>query len=139
MVAVGVPLYVCAAASTPIAAGLIAGGVSPGAAMIFLLAGPATNLASLVVIRGEFGNRVFAGYLAALVAASIAFGAALDWLVSSVDLPEVPAHVHEATSPARVALTLVFLLWFVVSARRSRLIPRAWTALTRLGGRLSLR
>ena len=45
MMAVGIPAYVCAAASTPIAAGLIAGGVSPGAAMVFLLAGPATNVA----------------------------------------------------------------------------------------------
>jgi len=52
MLAVGIPLYICATASTPIAAALILKGVSPGAALVFLLAGPATNLASLTVLIG---------------------------------------------------------------------------------------
>jgi uncharacterized membrane protein YraQ (UPF0718 family) len=140
MVAIGVPLYVCAAASTPIAAGLIAGGVSPGAAMVFLLAGPATNIASLVVVRGEFGNRIFAGYLAALVLASVAFGALLDWLLGNVSVSAaMPAHIHGGESKPGMAFTLVFLLWTVVSAYRSRLLPRTWVAIARVAGRLSPR
>jgi hypothetical protein len=77
MVAIGIPMYVCAAASTPIAAGLIAGGVSPGAAMVFLLAGPATNVGSLVILRSEFGTRILAAYIAMIAASSIALGALL--------------------------------------------------------------
>ena len=50
MLAVGIPLYICATASTPIAAALILKGVSPGAALVFLLAGPATNVTSLTVL-----------------------------------------------------------------------------------------
>ncbi len=140
MVAIGVPLYVCAAASTPIAAGLIAGGVSPGAAMVFLLAGPATNIASLIVVRGEFGNRIFAGYLGALVLASVGAGALLDWVLGSASIPAAaPAHVHATGSRAAIAFTIVFLLWSVVSAYRSRLLPRTWVTITRAAGRLSPR
>ena len=57
MLAVGIPLYICATASTPIAAALILKGVSPGAALVFLLAGPATNIASLTVLTGVLGKR----------------------------------------------------------------------------------
>jgi uncharacterized protein len=140
MLAIGVPLYVCAAASTPIAAGLIAGGVSPGAAMVFLLAGPATNIASLIVVRGEFGNRIFAGYLAALVLVSVAFGAALDWLLGNARVPAAaPVHVHTAESRLGMVCTVAFLLWAVVSAYRSRLLPRTWVAIARVAGKLSPR
>ena len=55
MLAVGVPLYICASASTPIAAALILKGVSPGAALVFLLAGPATNMAALDRAAGGDG------------------------------------------------------------------------------------
>ena len=78
MLAVGIPLYICATASTPIAAALILKGVSPGAALVFLLAGPATNVASLTVLFGVLGKRAAAIYLAAIAACSIAFGLALD-------------------------------------------------------------
>jgi hypothetical protein len=78
MLAVGIPLYICATASTPIAAALILKGVSPGAALVFLLAGPATNIAALTVLVGVLGKRATAVYLAAIAVCSIAFGLALD-------------------------------------------------------------
>jgi uncharacterized protein len=56
MLALGVPMYICATASTPIAAALILKGVSPGAALVFLLAGPATNITSLTVLTGILGR-----------------------------------------------------------------------------------
>jgi uncharacterized membrane protein YraQ (UPF0718 family) len=80
MLAVGIPLYICATASTPIAAALILKGVSPGAALVFLLAGPATNLASLTVLVGILGKRATAIYLAAIAVMSVVFGLAVDWV-----------------------------------------------------------
>ncbi len=78
MLAVGIPLYICATASTPIAAALILKGVSPGAALVFLLAGPATNLASLTVLIGTLGKRATAIYLSSIAVCSIIFGLLVD-------------------------------------------------------------
>ncbi|HEX5131931.1 MAG TPA: SO_0444 family Cu/Zn efflux transporter [Candidatus Krumholzibacteria bacterium] len=134
MAAIGVPLYVCATASTPIAAGFIAGGISPGAAMVFLLAGPATNIASLVVLRAELGLRFLVTYLVSIIATSILLGAAFDLITASLSLPPVTAVLHtpEAASPWRLAATGVFLVCTVVSLIRTR-------ALQRLIGRFSAR
>ena len=77
-VVVGVPLYICASASTPIAAVLMAKGVSPGAALVFLLVGPATNLASLFVVGHRLGKRTAVIYLVSLVATALAIG----WIVN---------------------------------------------------------
>ena len=57
MVLIGIPLYICASASTPIAAALVAKGVSPGAALIFLMTGPATNTGTIAIIVSQFGTR----------------------------------------------------------------------------------
>jgi uncharacterized membrane protein YraQ (UPF0718 family) len=78
MLAVGIPLYICATASTPIAAALILKGVSPGAALVFLLAGPATNMASITVLLGTMGKRATAIYLAAIAVCSVLLGLAVD-------------------------------------------------------------
>jgi uncharacterized membrane protein YraQ (UPF0718 family) len=84
MLAVGIPLYICATASTPIAAALILKGVSPGAALVFLLAGPATNLAALTVLVGTLGKRATAIYLAAIAVCSVLFGLAVDQVYVSM-------------------------------------------------------
>jgi len=78
MLAVGIPLYICATASTPIAAALILKGVSPGAALVFLLAGPATNLASLTVLLGTLGKRATVIYLSSIAVCSVIFGLVVD-------------------------------------------------------------
>jgi hypothetical protein len=82
MLAVGVPLYICATASTPIAAALILKGVSPGAALVFLLAGPATNVTSLTVLVGVLGKRATGIYLSAIAVSSVLLGLLLDWVYS---------------------------------------------------------
>jgi len=78
MLAFGIPLYICATASTPIAAALILKGVSPGAALVFLLAGPATNLTSLTVLVGIIGKRATTIYLVSIAFMTVIFGLALD-------------------------------------------------------------
>ncbi len=84
LLALGVPLYMCASASTPIAAALLLKGISPGAALVFLLAGPATNASSVVLIARFFGRRFVGIYLVGVVAVALASGLALDLLVSKL-------------------------------------------------------
>jgi hypothetical protein len=86
MLAVGIPLYICATASTPIAAALILKGVSPGAALVFLLAGPATNMASLTVLAGTLGKRATAIYLASIAICAVAFGLIVDRVYTSLGI-----------------------------------------------------
>ena len=78
MLAVGIPLYICATASTPIAAALILKGISPGAALVFLMAGPATNITSLTVLVGTLGKRATVIYLGTIALSAILFGLAVD-------------------------------------------------------------
>lgn len=81
MLLVGVPMYICATASTPLAAALLLAGISPGTVLVFLLAGPATNLATLMVVRRELGSATLFTYLAGIAISSIALGLMLDWLL----------------------------------------------------------
>ena len=78
MAVIGVPLYTCASMSTPIAAGLIATGLSPGAALVFLLAGPATSIASLTIVGKLLGRRSMIAYLASILFVAIGAGLLLD-------------------------------------------------------------
>jgi hypothetical protein len=86
MLVAGIPLYVCATASTPIAAALILKGVSPGAALVFLLVGPATNIATLTVLLGTLGKRSTAVYLAAIAVCAVLFGLVVDEVYSLFNL-----------------------------------------------------
>lgn len=78
MMAIGIPIYVCATASVPIAAVLIAKGISPGAALAFLMTGPATNAATIMTISKVMGKRTAAIYLGAVAVSAIAGGLLLD-------------------------------------------------------------
>ncbi len=89
MLVAGVPMYICATASTPIAAALILKGVSPGAALVFLLAGPATNIAALAVLIRILGRRGLAVYLGSIAVVSVLCGLALDALYLSLGLSAV--------------------------------------------------
>ena len=80
MMALGIPVYVCATASVPVAAALIAKGVSPGAALVFLMTGPATNAATIATIWKIMGRRTALIYLATVAACAVASGLALDYV-----------------------------------------------------------
>ncbi|MEW6412302.1 MAG: SO_0444 family Cu/Zn efflux transporter [Candidatus Zixiibacteriota bacterium] len=81
-VVVGLPLYICATSSTPLAAVLLTFGFSPGAVLVFLLVGPATNVASLTVVRKILKGRATLVYLAAIVVISILCGLVFDAVYS---------------------------------------------------------
>ncbi len=78
MLVVGIPIYICATASTPIAASFILKGVSPGTALVFLLVGPATNVTSLSVLFGILGKRATALYLISIAVVSVLCGMIVD-------------------------------------------------------------
>ncbi len=94
----GIPLYVCATASIPIAAALMLKGLSPAAAFVFLAAGPATNAATLILIWRSMGSRITVIYLSVIAIGSIVFGRVLQevYRMSGGFNPLVlPCHHHE--------------------------------------------
>ena len=115
-VVVGTPLYLCATASIPVALGLIAVGASPGAALAFLIAGPATNAATLAVTWKLMGTRTGITYLASVVIVAVTAGLALDaaFTVESLRLPAAALHAHEHAAPwwhhAAAAILLALLI-----------------------------
>lgn len=71
---IAVPMYICSTGSIPIAAALMIKGLSPGAAFVMLMAGPAVNLASILVVRKSLGTRFTLIYILTIVVFSILFG-----------------------------------------------------------------
>ncbi len=77
---IALPMYLCATGSIPIAVALMMKGLTPGAALVLLMAGPACNFASMLVIRKVLGVRTLITYLASIIVGSIAFGYLIDYL-----------------------------------------------------------
>ncbi len=125
MLVVGIPLYICAVASTPIAAGLLVAGVSPGAVLVFLLVGPATNIAGLMLVKQELGNKVTLIYLMGISVISLIMGLLLDWLLKNYDLQVETSQAHEhALLPDELSLmAAILLLVLAVPKIRNKLIP----------------
>ncbi len=86
MLITGVPMYVCATSSTPIAAALVLKGLNPGAALVFLIAGPATNIASLGMVYKMLGKKALVIYLVSISACALVFGFLTDLLYKGFDI-----------------------------------------------------
>jgi hypothetical protein len=78
---VSVPMYICATGSIPIAVALMMKGLTPGAALVMLMAGPACNVASILVVNRVLGRKTLMLYLAAIIGGSILFGFGIDYLL----------------------------------------------------------
>lgn len=111
MLVAGIPLYICATASTPIAAALILKGVSPGAALVFLLAGPATNMAAVAVVLRTLGLRSTTIYLVSIAGCALLCGVLVDAFYAAFDL-SARAVAGEAAGaiPAWLALACAIVL-----------------------------
>ncbi len=135
MAVIGIPMYVCATASTPIAAGLLVAGMSPGAALVFLLAGPATNIGTLGILRKHFGGRTIGIYLAVVIASALVAGIALDllWLNFDWALPQSAPEGHEMGLDWVGALSLAALAAATVHAYARRRASRRNTEETACG------
>lgn len=98
MAVIGIPMYICATASTPLAVGFLAAGLSPGAVLVFLMAGPATNVSTMGMIKQEMGSRTLMLYLFSVMSASIGFGYGLNYMVNAFSLSHLintQSHLHE--------------------------------------------
>ena len=109
MMAVGIPIYVCASASVPVAAALILKGLSPGAVLVFLMTGPATNAAGLATIWNTLGRRTAILYLITVATCALGAGLLLDALVYNTQI-EVVTHVHQMIPPIVRNLSAFILL-----------------------------
>ena len=119
MMALGIPVYVCATGSVPVAAALIAKGVSPGAALVFLMTGPATNAAALATVWKIMGKCTTFIYLGTIVVTALAAGFALDFIFKfGGTVPALTAPTTLSTSFKSVsAVALLVILGFAVLKR----------------------
>lgn len=116
MAIIGVPMYICASASTPLAAGLMLAGVSPGAILVFLLAGPATNIASLGIVKRELGWHALISYLAGVLFVAISFGYLTNYLIEllNINISSEIASSNDIIPPAITWLAAILLAYIVI-------------------------
>jgi len=129
MVVISVPMYICATASTPIAAGLLLSGVSPGAILVFMLAGPATNIATLGVVANELGKRALISYLVGVLGVALIAGSIVNVLVERFDVMVMPqVHAHGELLPEAITYTtgvIIFVLMLkVIVDKLTQMIKR---------------
>lgn len=108
MLVIGIPLYICASASTPLAAALLLKGMAPGAALVLLLTGPATNLASAVVVSKQLGRVGSIIYFGGIAIGSLVAGAIVQWLAPTWKLGQV--ELETGTLPVWFGVAAAILL-----------------------------
>ena len=109
---ISIPFYVCATASIPIAVALMAKGISPGAAFVFLMAGPATNASSIAIIKKILGQKILYYYIALISITAVFFGVVLDLFFLINDPPNVMHH-HHSMDFLTTIITSTFILIFI--------------------------
>ena len=118
MLVIGIPMYVCASASTPIAASLILKGMSPGAALVFLLTGPATNAMSIAAVSKIVGKRATIIYLIIIAVVSLALGFLLNLIVAYYGFSQIISHHQHDFIPesvkiaGSVGMTLMIIIYY---------------------------
>jgi uncharacterized membrane protein YraQ (UPF0718 family) len=123
---ISVPMYVCASASTPMAHAMLFAGVSPGTVLVFLLAGPASNLAGIMLVKQELGGRALVAYLVGVGGVSVLLGLLLDmaWGYFGLAMPVELAQAAqaEASFTPVAAVSLGLLATMAIRPLRRRLI-----------------
>lgn len=120
---ISIPMYLCATGSIPIAVALMMKGLTPGAALVLLMAGPASNAASILVINKVLGKRTLVLYLIAIVTGAVAFGFGIDyllpsgWFTSSIMMSDACCHEDSNWFNILCSLVLCLLLLNVVWMR----------------------
>ncbi len=116
MMLIGIPVYVCATASVPIAAALIVAGVSPGAALVFLLTGPATNAATIGTIWQVMGKRTTVIYLVSVAVTALLSGLLLDYIfrMPGIEVKEWMPQMLPAWFESACAVALLLVLGYAL-------------------------
>jgi uncharacterized membrane protein YraQ (UPF0718 family) len=120
MAGIGIPMYVCATGSIPIAAALMLKGLSPGAALVFLLCGPATNTTTIAVVFREMGKISGFIYLASIVTVSLTMGWLMNLYYSGVAMQQLHDHVHTTMLPLWIEIASGALLAILVGRHMLR-------------------
>jgi len=115
MMCLGIPLYVCATASIPIAAAMMLKGISPGAALVFLMTGPATNAAAIATLWAMLGRGTALIYLGVVMLTALLSGLALDSLFSVAGLASPLGHAEVFPHAVRLAAAILLLAILVLS------------------------
>lgn len=128
MIIVGIPIYVCATSSLPIGAALLLKGLSPGVIFVFLVAGPATNSATVALIVKQFGKKFFALYFSTISLLSICFGLLLDKIINiyglKIDIGLGFHGEHGASLFYQVIAVIFFTLIIASLVRKIRKKPQ---------------
>lgn len=120
VVVVAVPMYVCSTGSIPIALSLMLKGLSPGAAFVLLMAGPAANFASVIIVSKSLGRRAAAIYISTIVVGAIAIGLCIDylmpasWFAAPVAEAQAHCHLHVGLFPGLCSVVLIGLLIYAM-------------------------
>jgi uncharacterized membrane protein YraQ (UPF0718 family) len=122
----GVPTYVCASAATPLVAVLLIGGLSPGAALAFLITGPATNITTFGVLSQLHGRRAAAIFSLAIIGTSVGSGLLVNGLFGDIQIVSLDTFSPEATSA--IKLVAVVALFGMFGASLLRRGPRGFLA-----------
>jgi len=123
---IALPLYVCATASVPIAAALIAQGMPTGAALVFLMAGPATNIATIGAVKRAFGGRVLSVYLATVIVGSVGLAYVYDAFIPFQALGSMThEHGHPWWAWASALVLGGLFLYFVFDDLRGTWLRRS--------------
>ncbi len=109
-----IPMYLCATGSIPIAVALMLKGLSPGTALVLLMAGPAVNAASIIVISKVMGKRTMLVYLISIITGAMAFGLGIDYLLPrdwfTAPLQSMACHTSEGTGWFNIACTILLFI-----------------------------
>lgn len=120
MLFIGIPIYVCSSASVPIALAFIKAGLSPGAALVFLITGPATNAATLTTLWQIIGKKQLAVFLVTLAGCALAAGFAVNFFSPTLGLEEQICHTDAHNTPVNYIWTLLLLLVLAKGALPAR-------------------
>ena len=125
---ISIPMYVCDISSVPIAAAMVAAGLPTGAALVFLMAGPATNIATIGAVGRSLGRRALIAYISTVVIGSMLFGISYEWLFNDfVVQPSAFNHQHNDISLLPLVSTIILMvtfLWFFIRDMKAFLSQR---------------
>ena len=116
MIVVGIPLYMCSTASVPVAYAMMLKGVTPGAALVFLMVGPATNVVTISVVGSVMGKRTLGLYLATIAGTSIVLGVLLDLIydITGAPVPGLDGSVSILPEWMHIAASILFALMMAI-------------------------
>jgi hypothetical protein len=133
MLLVGIPLYICATSSTPLAFSLVVAGLSPGAALVLLLSGPATNVATMSWLLKDLGMKALVIYLGVIAGVALAAGILFDmfflgFMPPLTEMAELHKHLVPLLSVKGIAAVIFILLmaWALGMKMRKWMNAKGW-------------